>query len=71
MICVHVKKLYQLCEDEGLKLSSSDLVHIVCEQCGVQEMCPSMLSDEYDAKNSRDTHDNTSKDSSDTEPVKS
>jgi len=48
MICVHVKKLYQLCEQEGLKLSSSDLVHIVCKECGVKEVCPSMLSDEYD-----------------------
>ncbi len=50
MICVHVKKLYQLCQTEGLKISSSDLVHIVCEQCGVQEVCPSVLTDEYDRK---------------------
>jgi len=48
MICVHVKKLYQLCENEGLKLSSADLIHIVCNECGVKEVCPSMLADEYD-----------------------
>ena len=48
MICTHVKKLYQVCEQEGLRLSSSDLIHIVCDQCGVQEVCPSMKSEEYD-----------------------
>jgi hypothetical protein len=52
MTCVHLRKLYQLCLDHDLKLqlSGSDLVRIVCRQCGVQEVCPSMLTDEYDAK---------------------
>ena len=53
MICVHVKKLYQLCEQEGLKLSSADLIHIVCNECGVKEVCPSMLADEYDGDKQR------------------
>jgi len=50
MTCVHLQQLYRLCQDHDLKLSGSDLIHIVCNQCGVQEACPSMLSDEYDAK---------------------
>ena len=50
MTCVHLQQLYRLCQDHDLKLSGSDLIHIVCNQCGVQEVCPSMLSDEYDAK---------------------
>lgn len=60
MICIHVKKLYQLCESEGLKLSSSDLVHIVCEQCGVKEVCPAVMSGEYDANEATVQEENNS-----------
>ena len=49
MVCVHLKQLYQLCQDQQLKLSGTDLVHVVCKQCGIQEVCPSILMDEYDA----------------------
>ncbi len=49
MVCVHLKQLYQLCQDQQLKLSGTDLVRIVCKQCGVQDVCPSVLMDEYDA----------------------
>lgn len=52
MTCIHLRKLYQLCQDEGLKLGGSDLIRIVCEQCGVQEVCPAVLVDEYDARHS-------------------
>jgi hypothetical protein len=50
MTCVHLQQLYHLCQQHDLKLGGSDLIHIVCNQCGVQDVCPSMLSDEYDAK---------------------
>ena len=50
MTCVHLQQLYRLCQEHDLKLGGSDLVHIVCNQCGVQEVCPSMLADEYDAR---------------------
>ena len=49
MTCVHLRKLLQLCEDESIRLASSDLIHVVCQQCGVQEVCPAVLTDEYDA----------------------
>jgi len=49
MSCVHLKKLYDLCNQEELKISGSDLVRIVCTQCNEQEVCPSMLLDEYEA----------------------
>ncbi|MGE0760225.1 MAG: hypothetical protein AB7F89_15150 [Pirellulaceae bacterium] len=53
MACVHLRRLFQLCQDEKLRLSGSDLIHIVCQQCGVQERCPSAfvgsMSDEDDA----------------------
>ena len=58
MSCVHLKQLYNLCQDHELKLSSSDMVHVVCQQCGEQEVCPSMLMDEYDAMHP-ETEDNT------------
>jgi len=50
MTCVHLQQLYRLCREHDLKLGSSDLIHIVCNQCGVQDVCPSMLTDEYDAR---------------------
>lgn len=43
MPCVHLKELYQLCQDQKLQLSSSDLIHIVCQQCEREEVCPSGL----------------------------
>ena len=50
MTCVHLRKLYKLCEENKLKFSGSDLVHIVCKQCKREEVCPSVLLDEYDQK---------------------
>lgn len=50
MTCVHLKELYQLCQENNLRFSGSDLVHIVCQECGEQEVCPSVLTDEYEAK---------------------
>jgi hypothetical protein len=50
MTCVHLQKLYHLCAESNVKLSSSDLIHIVCLKCGRQEVCPSTLSDEYEAR---------------------
>ena len=48
MSCVHLQQLYELCDREGLLLSSSDLIHIVCPQCGKQDVCPSKLSEHID-----------------------
>ena len=50
MTCVHLQQLYKLCQENELKLGGTDLIHIVCRQCGEQEVCPAMLTDEYDAK---------------------
>jgi hypothetical protein len=43
MVCEHLKQLYQLCLDQKIRLSASDLIHVVCEQCGRKEVCPSNL----------------------------
>lgn len=59
MACVHLQQLYKLCQEHDLKLSSSDLIHIVCPQCGEQEVCPSMFTDEYDAKGASAASDST------------
>ncbi len=48
MSCVHLKKLYELCAKEELKIGASDLVRIVCKQCNEQEVCPTMLMDNYE-----------------------
>jgi hypothetical protein len=50
MTCNHLQQLYQLCQDNQIRLSSSDLVHVVCEQCGKTEVCPSVFTEEYDAR---------------------
>jgi hypothetical protein len=50
MTCVHLKKLYQFCQDEHVRIGSADLVRVVCEQCGVQEECPSMLIEEFETR---------------------
>lgn len=45
MPCVHLKELYGLCEKYDLKIAGADLVHIVCRQCGEQEVCPTAMTD--------------------------
>ena len=46
MTCVHLKKLYELCQTHDLRLGSADLIHIICHECGEKEVCPSGLMDE-------------------------
>lgn len=53
MICEHLKQLYQLCLDQKIRLSASDLIHVVCEQCGRQEVCPSNLVTSLDDEDTK------------------
>ena len=53
MPCRHLHELYEICSQHNLKLSSSDLIRIVCPSCGVIEQCPSVLLEEYDSRHSR------------------
>jgi hypothetical protein len=48
MTCVHLRKLYDLCQSNDIRIASLDLVHVVCNQCGQKEVCPSMLLEEYE-----------------------
>ncbi len=48
MPCVHIQQLYQLCRDSQVKLSSGDLIHLVCRQCNQEEVCPSLLYEQYE-----------------------
>ncbi len=48
--CNHLKSLYDYCQSHNLRLSSTDLVRIICPQCGVEEECPSVLMDEYESR---------------------
>jgi len=50
MPCKHLKELYALCRSHNLKLSSSDLIRVVCAECGIEEVCPSVLCEQYEAK---------------------
>ena len=49
MTCVHLRKLYELCDENQLEFSSSDLVRIFCKQCEQEEVCPSVLVGDYAA----------------------
>ena len=48
MPCVHLRQLFELCDENELRFSSSDLVHIVCKQCEKEEVCPSVLLDQFE-----------------------
>jgi len=50
MPCKHLKELYSFCQTHGLKLSSTDLIRIVCPQCGVEDVCPSVLVEEFETR---------------------
>lgn len=50
MTCKHLRELYETCRLHNLKLSSSDLIRIVCTECGIEEVCPSVLCDEYETR---------------------
>ncbi len=50
MTCTHLRQLFELCDENELRFSSSDLVHIVCKQCEREEVCPSVLLDEYESQ---------------------
>lgn len=50
MVCVHLRELYQLCESNQLKLSGSDLIRVVCTQCDLEDTCPSVLVEQYEAR---------------------
>lgn len=38
-----------------MTISSSDVVRIACRECEEIEVCPSMLSDEYEARQTEDS----------------
>ena len=65
MTCVHLRQLYKLCQEQDLKLGGSDLIRVVCHQCGEQEVCPSTLIDEYDSKRSEPVVDTKKKQAED------
>ncbi len=50
MTCKHIKELYEICESHSITLSSTDLIRIVCPQCGEEEVCPSVLCEEYESR---------------------
>lgn len=56
MPCAHLTQLYQLCKDSQLRLSSTDLIRIVCKQCEKEEVCPSVLFEEYDKDEVDENH---------------
>jgi len=46
MACVHLQELFQLCQDNDLKISGADLVHFVCERCNRQDVCPMSMMEQ-------------------------
>lgn len=54
MVCEHLRHLYQLCVDQEIRLSSSELVHFVCTQCNSHDTCPSNLMTDVDDDEAED-----------------
>jgi hypothetical protein len=50
MACHHLQQIFQLCADNQIKVGGTDLVRFVCQECGEQEVCPSVLMEEYDSR---------------------
>ncbi len=48
MSCAHLKRLFDMCRQEDIKIGGTDVVRIVCKQCGAEEVCPTMLTDQYE-----------------------
>ncbi len=63
MPCEHLRKFYQLCQDNELKISSSDVIRITCQKCAEIEVCPDMLTDEYVARQQEPVDTNAQTDS--------
>jgi hypothetical protein len=40
MTCNHLKEIDRACQDHGLVLGRTDLVRLICTECGDQEVCP-------------------------------
>jgi len=49
MSCAHLKKLFDMCRQEDIKIGGTDVVRIVCNQCGAEEVCPTMMMEQYEA----------------------
>ena len=58
MTCNHLQELFQLCKDSELRISSADLVHVICKQCQQEEVCPMLLLEQYEARHPRQQIDN-------------
>lgn len=48
MPCKHLRELYEMCQRYNLRLSSTDLIRLVCPQCGLEGDCPSVLYEQYE-----------------------
>ncbi len=65
MTCTHLRHLIEVCEENDLRFSSRDMVHLVCNKCQKEEVCPSLLYDQYEAKHPEleETQDSVSRES--------
>lgn len=48
MPCVHLRKLYQLCQQHEIRIGTLDMVRLTCNQCNIKDVCPSVLVDEFE-----------------------
>lgn len=40
MICTHLKQIHVACQTSGFEIGQTDLIRMVCSECGEQEVCP-------------------------------
>lgn len=40
MTCMHLREIDRVCNSNGIVLGRTDLIRIVCAECGEHEVCP-------------------------------
>lgn len=56
MVCEQLTALRNIVQSNPTGLILLDVMHVVCDQCSRIEVCPAMLGDEYDFRQSAKTH---------------
>lgn len=57
MLCKHLKEFYDYVHENRIRLSSMDMIHIVCEECNAEDTCPAIPEEHYDAYTHRKDKD--------------
>jgi len=58
MICSTLHQLNELCIENSLQFSASDMIRLACPRCPSTEVCPAMGTDEYESRQQNEPQQN-------------